>query len=109
MARCASRRECRSLTLGRTRKIIPRPWYKERLLQPLPWVFAVLQYSENVLLLIDSRSCDLQDEVSIMGYGAGRGGVPDVIRNGRQDGRHLEFCFKLKPIGNTPKLQIFFA
>ena len=34
-------------------------------LQPLPWVFAVLQYFGNILLLTDSLSCYLQDEVNI--------------------------------------------
>ena len=29
------------------------------LLQPLPWVFAVLQYLGNILPLIDSLSCNL--------------------------------------------------
>ena len=48
----------------------------------------MLQYLGNVLLLIDSLSCDLQDEVNIMGYGTA--GVRDVIQNCRQDGRHLE-------------------
>ena len=40
------------------------------LLQPLAWVFAVLQYCGNILTLIDSLSCDLQDKVKIMGYDA---------------------------------------
>ena len=42
-------------------------------MQPLPWVFAVLQYLSNILLLIDSLSCDLQDEVNTIGYGAAGG------------------------------------
>ena len=40
-------------------------------------------------ILVESLSCDLQDEVNIMGDGAS--GVRDVIQNGRQDGRHLGF------------------
>ena len=59
------------------------------LLQPLSWIFAVLQYLGNILLLLDSLSCDLQDEVNIMGYGAD--GVRGVIQNGRYDGRHLGY------------------
>ena len=43
------------------------------LLQPLPCVFAVLQYLRNILLLINSLSCDAQDEVNVMGYGAAGG------------------------------------
>ena len=39
------------------------------LLQPLPWVFAVLRYKGNVLPLIDSLSC----EVNIMDYGVAGG------------------------------------
>ena len=42
-------------------------------LQPFPWVFAVLQYLGNILLLIDSLSCDLQDKIIIMGYDAAGG------------------------------------
>ena len=41
-----------------------------RVVQPLPWVLAVFQCLENILLLIDSLSCGLQDEVNIMGYDA---------------------------------------
>ena len=59
------------------------------LLQPLPWFFAVLQYLENILLLIDSLSFYLKDKGNIMGYGAA--GVCDVIQNGHQNGRHLGF------------------
>ena len=39
-------------------------------LEPLPWVFAVLQYLGNISPLIDSLSCELQDKVNIMGCGA---------------------------------------
>ena len=42
------------------------------MLQPLPWVFALLQYLGNILLLIDSLSRDLQDMGKIMSYGAAR-------------------------------------
>ena len=35
--------------------------------------FAVLQYSGYILSLIYSLSCDLQDAVNIMGYGAAGG------------------------------------
>ena len=43
-------------------------------LQPLPWAFAVLQYLEAILLLIDSLSCHLQDKVNIMGCRVAGGG-----------------------------------
>ena len=33
------------------------------------WVFPMLQYLENILPLIDSLSCDVQDKVNIRGYG----------------------------------------
>ena len=49
----------------------------------------MLQYLGNILLLIESLSCDLQDEVNIINDGAAR--VRDVIQNGRQDGRDLVF------------------
>ena len=66
-------------------------------MRTLPWLFAVLQYLRNISPLIDSLSCHLQKEVNIMGYGAAVGG------------RHLGFYKKLKFIGKTRKLQIFFA
>ena len=55
------------LTLGFTRKLIPPPWYKGGgLLQPLLRVVAEL------------LSCDLQNRVNIMGYGAAE--VRDVTK-----------------------------
>ena len=42
-------------------------------LQPLPWVFAVLQYFGINLTLIDSLSFNLQDKVNIVGYGTAGG------------------------------------
>ena len=42
------------LTLGRTSKVTPPPWYKGRLMEPLPWVFAVFQYFGEILPLIES-------------------------------------------------------
>ena len=65
------------------------------------------QYLGNVLPLIDSLLCDVQDKVHIMGYGTARG--RDVIQNGRQNGRHLGFHLKLKLNGETRKLLIYFA
>ena len=59
------------------------------LLQRLPWVFAVLQYLGNILPLTDSLSCNLQDNVNIMDYGAA--GALDVIQNDHQGGRYLGF------------------
>ena len=43
------------------------------LLQPLPWVFAVLQYFVYISPLKYRLSCDLQDKANIMGYGAAGG------------------------------------
>ena len=45
------------LTLGRTRKVIPPPWYKgggEEWMEPLPAVFDMLQYFETILPLVES-------------------------------------------------------
>ena len=67
----------------------------------------VSQYFENSLLLMDTLSCDLQDEVNTMGYGAAE--VRDVIQNGRQDDRHLGFYQKFNLIRKIRTLQIFFA
>ena len=62
----------------------------------------MFQYLRNILPLIDSLSCDLQDKVNIMGYGAA--GVCDVIQNGRKDSRNLGFSYKFKFIGKTRKI-----
>ena len=46
-----------SLTLGRTRKLIPLPWYKVGRggwMEPLPRVFDMLQYFETTLSLVES-------------------------------------------------------
>ena len=42
-------------------------------LQPLPLGFCVSQYLENILPIIDSLSCDIQDKVNIISYGTARG------------------------------------
>ena len=45
------------LTLGRTRKFIHPPWYKEGgggWMEPLPGVFDMLQYFETILPLVES-------------------------------------------------------
>ena len=52
---------------------------------PPPWVFAELQYFENILPLMDSLWCTLKDKVNIMGCIAA--GVRDVI----QDGAKMDF------------------
>ena len=41
------------LTIGRTSKFIPPPWYKGRM-EPLPGVFNMLQYFETILPLVES-------------------------------------------------------
>ena len=63
------------LTLGRTRKVIPPPWYKGRgLIETLPpWVFYMLQYFETSLPSMESLSSSLQDEVYFVGGGAAGG------------------------------------
>ena len=44
------------LTLGRTRKFIPPPWYKVggAGMEPLPGVFDMFQYFETILPLVES-------------------------------------------------------
>ena len=51
------------LTLARTRKFIPPPWYKGGgrgeggdwvLMEPLPGIFDMLQYFETILPLVES-------------------------------------------------------
>ena len=43
------------LTLGRTRKFIPQPWYKgEGRMEPLPRVFDNLQYFKTILPSVES-------------------------------------------------------
>jgi len=69
-----------TLTLGRTRKFIPPPWYRKgggrggagwnRLMEPLPGVFDTLQYFETILPLVESLWSSYQDDVYFMGGGA---------------------------------------
>ena len=62
------------LTLGRTRKVVPPPWYKGGgLMEPLPRVFDMLQYFETILPSLESLWYSLQDEVYFMGGGAAWG------------------------------------
>ena len=44
------------LTLRRTSKVTPPPWYRGGggLMEPLPWVFAVVQYFGEILPLVES-------------------------------------------------------
>ena len=44
------------LTLARTRKFIPPPWYKGGggLMEPLPGIRDMLQYFETILPLVES-------------------------------------------------------
>ena len=56
---------------------------------PSPGFLRCYNISQIFLHLIDSLSCDLQDEVNIMGYSTAR--VRDVIQNGRHDDRYLGF------------------
>ena len=39
----------KNVTLGHTRKVIPPPWYKKGLIEPLPGVFDMLLYFETIL------------------------------------------------------------
>ena len=43
------------------------------LMEPLPLVFAVFQYFGEILPLVESLKCALQDEVYIMGWGPAEG------------------------------------
>ena len=45
-----------TVTLGRTRKFIPPPWYKGGggWMEPLPGVFDMLQYFETILPLVET-------------------------------------------------------
>ena len=65
------------LTVGRTRKVIPPPWYKGKggwWTPPPPWVFEMLQYFETVLPSVKSFWSSLQDEVFVIG-GVAVGGL----------------------------------
>ena len=66
-------------SVRRTSKVTPQT------VVPLPWVFAVFQYCGQILPLIQSLWCPIQDEVYIMGCSAAGGG------GGIQDGDHYDF------------------
>ena len=57
------RLEFTHLTLGRTHKLIPPPWYKGEggVGTPPPWVFVGLRYFEKVIPAIDILLCRLHD------------------------------------------------
>ena len=63
------------LTLGRTRKFIPPPWYKgeTRVDGTRPRGFDMLEYSETILPSAESLWSSLQDKVYFMGGGAAGG------------------------------------
>ena len=65
-----------------------------RKLQSLPWVVAVLQYLGNILPLIDSLSCYLEDKINIIDNGTA--GARDVIQNGRQDVKYYTQMLKVQ-------------
>ena len=72
------------LTLGRTRKVIPPPWYKGGgggVMEPPSWVFDMLQYFETILRSLESLWYSLQVEVYFMGGGAAGGSVtsPNMV------------------------------
>ena len=56
-------------------------------MEPLPWIFPLFQYFLEILPLIESLWCALQDEIHIMGLGAAGG--------------NLWFFFNLKNAKNT--------
>ena len=55
-------------------QIIPPPWYKVELIEPLPKGFDMLQYFETILLSLESLWSSLLDEVYFMG-GCAAGGL----------------------------------
>ena len=74
--KCAARARllCCLLTLGRTSKFGPPPWYKEwGWLEPLSGVCDMLQYFETMFSLVESLWPSYQDEVYFMGGDAAGG------------------------------------
>ena len=63
------------LTLGRTRKFIPPPWYKGEtgVDGTRRRGFDMLEYSETILPSVESLRSSLQDKVYFMGGGAAGG------------------------------------
>ena len=72
--------ELSRLNLGRTRRVIPLPWYKGGGGWWNPrWVFDMLQYFEMILPSVESLWSSLQDEVYFMGGGAAGGLSPKMV------------------------------
>ena len=63
------------LTLGRTRKFTPPPWYMGGggLTEPFPKVFDMLQYFQMILPSVEILWSSQQGEVYFMGGGAAGG------------------------------------
>ena len=65
------------LTLWRTHKVIPPPWYKGKGgggWRTPPWVFEILQHFETILPSVESFWSSLQDEIYVIG-GVAVGGL----------------------------------
>ena len=75
------------LTLGRTRKVIPPPWYKgEGLIEPHPpphWVFDMFQYFKRILPSVE-RAFDVLYKVVVLLE------VCDITKHGRYLGFYHE-------------------
>ena len=88
-----------SLTLGRTSKFTPPPWYKGGggLMESLPWVFVVSQYSGKILPFGDFIfTCDVIYKMKYILYFVALWGLVTsskmaVILAVSLDARHVEY------------------
>ena len=88
-----------ALTLGRTCKFIPPPWYEGwRWIDPPPppRVFDMLQYFETILPSVESLWSFLQDKGRILYRWWRCWGACDVTNNGRRLGRYFGFYQELE-------------
>ena len=95
-----------TLTLGRTRKLIPPPWFKMGWMEPLLGVFYMLQYFETILPLVGSFH--LLNKMRYILWVVALLGACDVTNNGRHFSRHLGFYQELE-IRTKPRAMVFFV
>ena len=105
------------LTLGRTHKVIPPPWYRGGWwgrgvwsVEPLPWVFDMLKYTSiSKKLCFHRKGFDLLNKINYILWVVSLLRTCDVTKHGSHLGRHLGFYQELEIRLKPRELVIFWA